>query len=383
MTMQESNIKKNTTRDFWYIHIIVLLFLSLSCNGQDTTNVFAKTWKSIDSKIVDSKNSNFKVIPAPVFNPTFGTGIAVLPVYVFHKKGVSSETNPSILQGIIFISSSGSYLAGIKQTIYFNNNKYWLDSYAGYASMEFDFLIKNNTQKEKVYFKGFISNASFSIKMNDHWFLGPMLSVNYLFEQLTKQAYITNRPSKDFELYLVPGLKATHDSRDNIFYPQSGWLMSLSYESLIHNDSYIYNFDKIILRLSNYSKISREKDLILASHIFTQIGIGILPLHEMASAGESSILRGYHPGNYINDSMISTQCELRWMFKERWGTVAFIGYGWLFDEPRHIGRNIHLPSIGSGLRYRLFPSLKLNLGLDVAFGRDGNANVYVKISEAF
>ncbi|MBK3519660.1 BamA/TamA family outer membrane protein [Carboxylicivirga marina] len=360
----------------------LLLTASTHVSSQDTTNVFVKTLHNIDSLVTESLSSEGGIVPAPMFNPTMGTGIAVLPVYVYRIKGTHPETNPSTSQGILFFNFTGSFLAGAKQTLYFNRNKFWLDAYVGYASMTFENYIKGSDKKETVQFKGFVSNVSFAFKVKEHFFLGPIMSNSYLLEELSEQ-FGSSGDNDNFYWYHVPGLKVSYDSRDNLFYPESGWFSSLSYETLIHNPSYSYNFDKIILGISNYQIISKDKSKLIATRFFGQAGIGKLPLHEMASPGASPILRGYITGNYLNSSMISVQSELRWMFNERWGAVGFAGYGWLFDEPRNIEDNISLPSIGTGVRYRIFPTFKINLGLDVAFGRDGSANVYFKLSESF
>ncbi|GEM_PF-4945187 len=364
-------------------YLITLLSFSYQlCHSQDTTSVFKKTLHSIDSLVTGSLNSEGGIIPAPVFNPALGTGIAVLPVYVYQLKGVAPETNPSTSQGILYLNFTGSYLAGLKQTLYFNRNKYWLDAYAGYVSMNYNHYVQNGNIKESIWFKGFVSNVSFAFKIKDHWFLGPMFTNNYIFEKLTDR---TDKTFNDigYNWFHTPGVKLTHDSRDNIFYPETGWFSSLSYETLIHLDETEFNFDKFIFGLSNYSSIHSTKDVVLASRIFTQLGFGDLPLHEMASPGSTQILRGYITGNYLNSSIFSLQTELRWMFPNRWGFVGFVGYGWLFDEPRQFNSSISLPSIGAGVRYRIFPVFKINLGLDAAFGRDGSANVYFKLTESF
>ncbi len=317
-----------------------------------------------------------------MFNPTMGTGIAVLPVYVYRLKGTDESTHPSTSQGILFFNFSGSFMAGAKQTLYFNRNKYWLDVYAGYASMSFDHYMNDTRVKEEVKFKGFVSNISFAFKVGQHMFIGPIMSNNFVLEDLAGRLLAIGQ-NEDYMWFHVPGLKYTFDSRDNIFYPESGWFNSISYESLIHRKGNPYNFDKVLISASTYIPLSDKKDMILASHVFAQFGMGALPLHEMASPGAAPILRGYITGNYLNSSMVSLQSELRWMFTDFWGAVGFIGYGWLYDEPRDIGHNLSLPSIGVGARYRLFPAFKINLGLDIAFGRDDNVNIYFKLSESF
>ncbi|TRX70570.1 BamA/TamA family outer membrane protein [Carboxylicivirga sp. M1479] len=359
-----------------------MLAISLTAQSQDSTNVFVKTLHSIDSLVTESLSSEGGIIPAPMFNPTMGTGIAVLPVYVYRLKGVHPETNPSTSQGILFFNLAGNFLVGAKQTLYFNRNKYWLDVYAGYSSMNFKHFYNNGEDQEEVQFDGFISSMSFAFKVKNNFFIGPMMSNNYLREELPDR-YNPLRVSEEYYWYHVPGVKLAFDSRDNLFYPESGWFNTLTYETMIHNPANNFNFDKVTFGLANYQGISQKRDMLIASRLFSQLGMGLLPLHEMASPGASPVLRGYITGNYLNSSMVTVQTELRWMYSEKWGCVGFMGYGWLFDEPRTARDGITLPSIGAGIRYRIFPEFKINLGFDVAVGRDGSANVYLKMSESF
>ncbi|MCU4173465.1 BamA/TamA family outer membrane protein [Carboxylicivirga sp. N1Y90] len=337
---------------------------------------------SIDSLVTTSLEKDVGIIPAPVFNPAFGAGIAVLPVFIYRPKGFHPETKPSTSQGIIYFNFTGRWLAGLKQTLYLNRNRFWIDAFAAYASMNFK-LYNNITASKDDYreikFEGFVSNLSFLVLARRHFYIGPIFSSNYLKQE---EVGVSQPYQNEYHWYHTPGIKLSHDSRDDIFYPIEGWFSTLSFESLLPSKSYSYDFNKITAGISTYQKLDGNGDKIIASRLYTQLGIGDLPLHEMASPGASPILRGYITGHYLNSSIISLQSEYRWMFSDRWGTVGFLGYGWLFDQPNQIKENLGLYSIGAGIRYRFFQKFKINLALDVAFGRN-SANVYFSLSESF
>lgn len=379
MILKILNRKKQIKIGKSFLIFIVLIFTTEPSHAQVPIK---KTMDTIDSLVTTSLEKDIGIIPAPVFNPAFGTGIAVLPVFVYRPKGFHPETHPSTSQGILFFNFTGSWLAGIKQTLYLNRNRFWIDIYAGYASMQFKLYNNINASKDDykdIRFDGFVSNLSFLILARRHFYVGPIFSNNYL-RQTEKNLQSLDQNKHNW--FHTPGIKFSYDSRDNIFYPIQGWFSTLSFESLIPSKSYSYDFNKITAGLSTYQKLDAYGNKILASRAYTQLGIGDLPLHEMASPGASPILRGYITGHYLNSSIVSLQAEYRWMFTKRWGTVGFIGYGWLFDQPNQIKENIGLYSIGAGLRYRIFPKFKINMALDVALGRN-SANVYFRLSESF
>jgi len=56
--------------------------------------------------------------------------------------------------------------------------------------------------------------------------------------------------------------------------------------------------------------------------------------------------------------------------------------GWAFDSISQISTNDALPSIGTGIRYMMISSYKINVGVDVAAGKDETV-LYFRIGEAF
>nr|WP_321452016.1 BamA/TamA family outer membrane protein [uncultured Carboxylicivirga sp.] len=339
-----------------------------------------KTINTIDSIVNTSLKRDIGVIPAPVFNSTYGNGIAVVPMAIYNHKKFSPETHPSTSQGILYTNFANSYIAGAKQTTYLNHNYFWLDAYVGYASIRYRFYDHPDVPKNdytEIQYKGFVSNIMALVMVSKYFYVGPIFSSSHL---LSKSDLLTGQD--EFEWYHIPGIKFSYDSRDDIFYPIHGWLGELSYTKLFDTKLYNYHFDKIKASISNYYSINHNGSKVLASKLYTQLGYGNLPIHEMASPGASPILRGYIPGNYINSSLISMQAEYRWMFAQRWGCVGFGGYGWLFDQPSEIKHHIGLPSVGAGMRYRIFPDFKINMAFDVAFGRN-SWNWSFRLSESF
>lgn len=381
--MRISSLKNNLTI-IRCIPVLLLLAYAPFLKSQVPKRI-TDTYDTIDSLVTKSVEKDFGILPAPSFNPSFGTGIAIVPFLIYKIPGVSIETHPSSIQGILMINTRGSVISGIKSTTYLNKNKYWIDAYFGYMNVHLkasDYFEINDRKYTSLYFKGYSSNASLLYNLVPKFYIGPIVNADYLSEIATNEE-TADSEATEYKWYITPGLKLSYDSRVDIYFPRNAWFIEGTAQWLASKANALGKYQKSTLGISNYRTIKTQKPIIFANRIYSQIGFGDLPLHEKASPGASPVLRGYITGNYMNNSIITYQSELRWMYSARWGVVAFGGVGVLFDQIVNISRADYLPSGGAGLRFKMFKKLSINAALDIAFGGKGNANVYFRMSEAF
>jgi hypothetical protein len=76
------------------------------------------------------------------------------------------------------------------------------------------------------------------------------------------------------------------------------------------------------------------------------------------------------------------QTEYRLNFYRKWGLVGFAGIATAVAKFSDIPDSQLLPGVGVGLRYRMLPSEKVNIGVDVGVGR-GDYSLTFRIGEAF
>jgi hemolysin activation/secretion protein len=124
--------------------------------------------------------------------------------------------------------------------------------------------------------------------------------------------------------------------------------------------------------------------MVLAARLGGGNSFGDIPFSGYQSYGGRN-QRGYPQGKYRGKHTTAVQAELRWMFSERWGVVAFAGSGkvWGSEDVETFRSAEWLPSIGAGIRFRLLKKLKINARLDVAYGKNGNDGIYFSLMEAF
>lgn len=176
------------------------------------------------------------------------------------------------------------------------------------------------------------------------------------------------------------GLVFLYDTRDNTTFASSGMLFEAS----------VYNFGKMLggdfdyrnvnLNFSKYFELRPNR--VLAFNTVLNLNNGEVPVMRMAPAGGDRILRGYARNRFLDDNFAGTQVEYRFPLYRRLGLATFAGIGDVFDQTSDVQFSTLKYSIGSGLRYALNKEQKLNIRIDVGYGREGS-NFYIVIGEAF
>ncbi len=170
------------------------------------------------------------------------------------------------------------------------------------------------------------------------------------------------------------------DSRDNIFYPNSGgyqYFKVLIYPGGINENS----FGLVELDVRHFR--SFKEDQVIAGNIYFSQAFGETPFYKLPAIGGAKMLRGYFAGRYRDNTFAMMQIEYRQHVWWKLGFVAFVGAGNVSDELLNFGFSDLKYSYGGGLRLRFNEKQKVNLRMDLGFGNDGNMGIYFGIEEAF
>jgi hypothetical protein len=136
-----------------------------------------------------------------------------------------------------------------------------------------------------------------------------------------------------------------------------------------------------ILKESNqYIGMRNDKDII-ALRAKVGLGIGDLAFEQQFIVGRNDI-RGYTEGKYRGDQLIAIQGEYRWNFLPRISAVGFGGIATIFGSINEEQNGELLPGVGCGIRYNMFEKYHMNIGMDIAVGKD-DWGFYFRIGEAF
>ncbi|MCX2741757.1 BamA/TamA family outer membrane protein [Pontibacter anaerobius] len=176
------------------------------------------------------------------------------------------------------------------------------------------------------------------------------------------------------------GLVFLIDTRDNTAFASSGMLLEASayhFGKMFGGD---FDYQNYNLSFSKYKALRAGR--VLAFNTVFNLNNGEVPLMRLAPAGGDRILRGYARNRFLADNFAGAQLEYRFPLYRRFGLAAFTGIGDVFNHTSEVSFSKLKYSVGSGLRYALSKEQKLNVRVDVGYGREGS-NFYVVIGEAF
>ncbi len=175
------------------------------------------------------------------------------------------------------------------------------------------------------------------------------------------------------------GTDLVWDSRDNIFFPNSG---GYQYFKIVFYPGISDNIFSL-LELDVKGFIAFAPDHVLAVNFYVQSAIGDTPFYKLPALGGQKRMRGYFNGRYRDNFYGMMQMEYRQYFWKRFGFVVFGGLGNVSDNILDYSFNNLKVSYGAGLRFMLNQKEKVNLRMDIGFGSDGNRGIYFGFQEAF
>lgn len=176
------------------------------------------------------------------------------------------------------------------------------------------------------------------------------------------------------------GAVFSYDSRDHVFYPGRGGLLefqAIVFEQMFGGD---FNFQRYLFNYRQYSTLT--KNHILALQFYGNFTSGEVPFYELPALGGQNTMRGYFLGRYRDKQYVMAQAEYRTTVWWRLGAVGFFGVGDVAPQLSALRIDELKYSIGAGVRFVLDTKEKLNVRIDIGFGKN-SAGLYFAIEEAF
>lgn len=328
-------------------------------------------------------------LPLPIFFYTPETGIAggASVLYFYRNPDDGPRARPSNLSSDVIYTERNQLIAEVGYELYFQREEYRVEGSFEFVKYPDKFFGIGNQTPDSLEEQ--FTARSLRIKFNALAALSKEFNagVAYYFEN---RAMLEVEPARALATGGVPGssggvtsragLLATWDTRDNIFsahggrYYQASWLFS---HPSIGSDQ---RYGRLNLDFREYTPVGELQTL--AFQAFGTFISGTAPFHKLATLGGQNLMRGYYEGRYRDNDYLAAQAEFRTDFFWRIGGVAFLGAG----EVAHTLAGFTLadvkPSYGIGVRFSFSPEERLNIRMDVGFGK-GSSGVYVGASEVF
>ncbi len=331
------------------------------------------------------KNYSLTGFPFVFYLPETKLGFGGLGSYTFRFKGEPRESISSQLQIGFAYTLRKQMLLYVPFRLHLKNDHYRTYGEFGYYRYLFDFYgIGNEADGEETYFVKFprirvnvLKKVGSNVYAGFRYWMDDYNIVETDPNGLLENEVITGARGGFFS---GAGLILNYDTRDQPYASEKGFYAEYIMFRNGKRFGSDFEFSKIFLDLRYFYK--NKWDHVLAFQSFTEFTGGDAPFNQLALLGGSKKMRGYVTGRYRENHMQLFQAEYRAHLFWKLGVVAFGSLGAV--ENRLVdfkGEHIRW-TLGCGLRLRLTEAEKINLRVDMGFGKN-TKGLYITIGEAF
>lgn len=330
------------------------------------------------------KTPGYLIMPVPVSNPTFGTGLGALSLFNY-KHNYEDTESPTSSTGLFGIyTNTESWMVGAFQRSYLAEDQYRVSAFVGYMNFNLKFFgigddsqLANNPVEYNV--NGLVARPRFLTEILDsQWYIGGQWIYADLGTEFKGGVIgVPLPPTESSEKLSALGAVSQYDSRDNIWAATRGSYFEISYDRYDDNWGSEADFSMVSTFYNKYFKLAEP--LVLGIRAKGDFSNGDVPFYMLPSLD----LRGFASTRYRDKNALSLQGEFRWQFKPRWSSVFFGGVGKVYDEWSNLTSANAIPTGGAGIRWMAAKKERINLSLDVAKGSGTDVVWYFRIGEAF
>jgi outer membrane protein assembly factor BamA len=321
---------------------------------------------------------------SPETSLAFGGGGIVYFKLSDRLNAKSSSITPSF-----YYTVNGQYdITVIPELFLFNDNfKIW--SKINYASIFDRYYGIGNSTAEIEDDKYLQDNFQIQVKLQPKLFDERLnIGINYEFRNMSVDDKLGNPYLDDTTLVgreggLTSGLglAVSWDTRDNNFYPSSGGYYEIYASNFFDFLGSDFEYSKTVIDLRHYFNPTLSHVIALQAYLLRETDSP--PFYDLGLLGGSKLMRGTIMGRYRDNTYYVIQSEYRmpnllWKF----GLILFAGIG---DVAPSIGRitiSTVKPTYGFGIRFRIDELEKVEIRMDVGFGK-GTNGIYFDINQAF
>ena len=371
-----------------YLKLLFFLFLlsiGLNSLGQQQKSLEKVKWKK--EKDTTARKSSFNGYPYAFYSPETKFAVGAGGIFIFYS-GQDSILRPSKIGFGGYYSSNKQYKVSMNNVYYFFKNKlyvslplsygYFINKYWGIGDDTQDTLSPQYSQTT--------FSATLTVQLPPRWFAadraGLILDYDYtdIVDIMENEILLNDSViGVDGGNILGFGTDLLWDTRDNIFFPNSGTYQY--FKAVIYPGIGPYSFALFEFDVRHFQAF--KKDHVFAGNFFFQAASGETPFYKLPALGGAKRMRGYFNGRYRDNIYMMLQLEYRQYFWKRFGFVAFAGAGNVSEEIMAFTFNNLKYSYGGGLRLLFNKKQKVNLRMDVGFGPGGFHGIYFGIEEAF
>ena len=378
-----------------FLLVTILLITGTSTFAQDeydidtlSTNVIESVYKDDPATVNKTKRTSFNAYPFVFYTPESKLAFGGGGVFIFYT-GDGEELKPSKIGFGGNYTTNNQYKLSISPNIYMANNNLYMElpTAFGYSVNKYWGIGDESPAYDSASYTMKFLTSTFKIQVPPRMFSADRTGIIIDFDYTDIVDNLNNELLQNDTTIIAPeggvlfglGTDLVWDSRDNIFFPNSGGYQY--FKVVFYPGMSDYVFTVMELDVRGYRAIS--PDHVFAAQFYVQSVLGDTPFYKMPLLGGQNRMRGYFNGRYRDNFYGMMQLEYRQYFSKRFGFVAFGGLGNVSSDMLQFQFDNLKYSYGAGLRFLFNKKQKVNLRMDIGFGNDGNRGVYFGIQEAF
>lgn len=311
--------------------------------------------------------------------------------YQFKPRGAGPETRTSQLLTSAIYTLNGQLILEVMPIVILPRERWLFDGFYQYAFFPDRYWgvgpLTGDDDELDVEFRRLNFHQAFLRRLAPGLYAGPRLRWTRLARIEFTEADGEPAPTDDItgaEGSTLPGIgfAARWDRRNSITAPTKNHYLELT--ALFYPEwlGATHPHHSWQLDGRKYFDLRNDGQSVLAVQLLLRMGGGEIPFQEYSLLGGRQIMRGYYEGRFRDAHAAQLQVEFRQHLFGRFGAVAFLGAGevwnrfgeFTLENPKFAG--------GLGLRFNLNPDDTTNLRFDYGIGPHGGG-FYFTIGEAF
>lgn len=338
----------------------------------------------------DPHEPEFIAIPIIGYMPSTSVAFAGVGMVQFRLPSCSSDSRLSSVVLAASYTLRSQWLAGVKPSIYLNDDRIWIESGIFVQDWHADFYgvgpDSRFADEEEYVPRRFSVDAEFRHVLGD-----PRLyaGIGYAFRltairETDPNGALASQEPLGFEGGTLTGpmIGVSWDSRDNQFFPHKGTLVTAVVELSHRGVGADFNRTLGTIDARHYLDLGRRTNHILAGRAQAELSTGDVPFYALPTLGGSGQMRGMSSGRLRDANAMSLELEYRTPLVGRFGFVTFAGLGDVFRRFSEIQASPRWTA-GGGVRVRVDRDNRVNVRLDYGISREEFSGFYLSMTEAF
>ncbi|MGB5244414.1 MAG: BamA/TamA family outer membrane protein [Lutimonas sp.] len=378
-----------------FILVVAAFFCSNQAFAQieiDTLSqsVIENVYKDVPNTVKNdsTKRTSFSGYPYVFYSPESQFAGGAGGIFIFYA-GQHENLKPSKIGFGGYYSTNKQYKLSISPVLYAFDNKLYIEAPTsfGYFINKYWGIGNNVPDYEDASYAMQTFTTTIKVQIPPFLFSADRTGLIFDFDQTDIVDKMDNEkledetlPGNDGGTIIGFGTDLVWDSRDNIFFPNSG--IYQYFKTVIYPGG-MSDFAFALFELDVRSFIAISPDHVFAYNFYVESVVGETPFYKLPALGGQNHMRGFFNGRYRDNFYGMMQMEYRQYFYRKWGVVAFAGAGNVANNILEYDFSSLKYSYGLGLRFLFNKQQKINLRMDIGFGSDGSRGIYFGIQEAF